>query len=300
MFEVEKIRGIIVPLITPVDGEENICEVRLRRIVDHVISHGVHGILAFGSNSEFYMFEEAEMIAAMEIILDEVKGRVPVFFGLGSIRTKHGVRLAKQAAKLPVDGISVLQPMFIKPTEPALYHHFKTIAEAVPDKMVLLYNNPGRTGYSMSLTLISQLAHEVKNIVGIKDSSGDLTFLSELIRQNQDIGFRVMAGKDTVVYPSLCVGAVGSVCSTANMYTELVCGIYDKYVSRNHQEALKDQFKLNPIRLSQDPASFPAATKDMANLMGMDVGPSVLPTEATSGVILESMKKEMREAGFLF
>lgn len=299
MFETEKIRGIIVPIITPVDEKENISETKLRAIVRRVIDHGVHGILAFGSNSEFYMFEDDEMIEATKIILDEAKGKVPVFFGLGTIRTKHAVRLAQKAAKLPVDGISVLQPMFIKPTEEALYHHFKTIAEAVPEKMVLLYNNPGRTGYTMSLGLIERLAHEMKNIVGIKDSSGDLTFLSELIRRNKDIGFRVMAGKDTVVYPALCVGAIGSVCSTANMYTELVCGIYDKYMAGDHEGALENQFVLNPIRLSQDPASFPAATKDMANLMGMDVGPSVLPTEATAGPILENMKKEMKKAGYL-
>ena len=299
MFEIEKIKGIIVPIITPVDENEEISESKLRTIVRHVIDHGVHGILAFGSNSEFYMFEEDEMIAATEIILDEAKGRVPVFFGLGSIRTKHAVRLAKKAAKLAVDGISVLQPMFIKPTEEALYHHFCTIADATPEKMVLLYNNPGRAGYSMSLGLIERLAHDKENIVGIKDSSGDLTFLSELIRRNQDVNFRVMAGKDTVVYPALCVGAVGSVCSTANMYTELVSGIYDKYIAGDYKGSLENQFILNPIRLSQDPASFPAATKDMANLMGMDVGPSVLPTEATEGKVLDNMKEEMKKAGFL-
>lgn len=299
MFETEKVKGIIVPIITPVDEQENICEEKLRFITNHVIEHGVHGILAFGSNSEFYMFEEDEMIEATKIILDEAKGRVPVFFGVGAIRTKHAVRIAKKAAELPVDGISVLQPMFIKPTEEALYHHFSTIADAIPEKMMLIYNNPGRTGYSMSLNLIEGLAHDKENIVGIKDSSGDLTFLSELIRRNQDIEFRVMAGKDTVVFPALCVGAVGSVCSTANMYTELVCGIYDKYVAGDYAGALENQFILNPIRLSQDPASFPAATKDMANLMGMNMGPSVLPTEATSGPILENMKKEMKQAGFL-
>ncbi|WP_208559908.1 dihydrodipicolinate synthase family protein [Marinilactibacillus kalidii] len=295
----ERIKGIIVPLITPVDEEENISETKLRDIVRHVVDQGVHGILAFGSNSEFYMFEPDEMIAATEIILDEVAGKIPVFFGMGPIRTKRGVELAKRAAKLPIDGISILQPMFIKPTEEALYNHFETIAQAVPETMVLLYNNPGRAGYSLSPALIEKLAHNVENIVGIKDSSGDLTLLSELVRRNADIGFRVIAGKDTIVYPALCVGAVGGVCSTANIYPELVCGIYDKYMTGNFQGALNNQFTLNPIRLSQDAASFPAATKDMANLMGLDVGLSVLPTEASQGTILENMIVEMKKAGFL-
>lgn len=299
MFETDKIKGIVVPLLTPVDENENISEEKLRKVVRHVIDHGVHGILAFGSNSEFYMFDDDEMIEAAKIIIDEANGAVPIFFGIGKIRTKHVINLAKRAAKLDIAAISILNPMFIKPTSEALYNHFKAVADAVPDTMVLLYNNPGRAGYSIPLTVITRLAHDVDNIVGIKESSGDVTFLSEIIRQNQDVNFRVMAGKDTIVFPALSVGAVGSVCSTANMYTELVSGIYDKYVAGDLKGSLENQFKLNPIRCSQDPASFPAATKDMANLMGMNVGPSILPTEETTGAIMENMKTEMRKAGYL-
>lgn len=298
-FDVEKIKGIVVPLLTPVDQNEVIDEAKLRFMVNHVIDHGVHGILAFGSNSEFYMFDEEELLEATQIILDETKARVPVYFGVGAIRTKHAVRLAEKAAQLDVTGISVLQPMFIRPTEEALFHHFQTIAQAVSEKMVLIYNNPGRAGYTISLDTIERLAHEVPNIVGIKESSGDITFTSELIRRNQDIPFKVLAGKDTVIYPSLCIGASGAVCSTANMYPELVSGIYEQYVSGDWQGALNDQFRLNPIRLSQDAASFPAATKDMANMMGLDVGASVLPTEGATGAVLEKMRMEMKRAGFL-
>lgn len=298
-FNTEIVKGIVVPLLTPVDENEMIDEAKLRFMVDHVIDHGIHGILAFGSNSEFYMFDEDEMIEATKVIIDQAKGRVPIYFGIGAIRTKHAVRIAKKAAELAVDGISILQPMFIKPTNEALYHHFKTVAEATPEKMVLIYNNPARAGYTIPLDIIYRLAHDVENIIGIKESSGDLTFTSELIRQNQDIDFKVFAGRDTVVYPSLAVGAVGAVCSTANMYTELVTGIYDKYVAGDLAGSLADQFTLNPIRLSQDAASFPAATKDMANLMGLEVGPSVLPTESAEGPVLEKMKDEMKKAGFL-
>lgn len=299
MFAIEKIKGIVVPLITPINDQEQIDESKLRFLVNHVIEHGVHGILAFGSNSEFYMFNDEEMLEATKIILDEAKGRVPVFFGMGKIRTSQAIRLVKKAAELPIDGISVLQPMFIRPTDEALYHHFSSIANAVPNTMVLLYNNPGRAGYGMGLELVYKLAHDVENIVGMKDSSGDVTYLSEVIRQNADVAFRVMAGKDTIVFPALSVGAVGSVCSTANMYTELVAGIYDKFVAGDLEGALENQFILNPIRLSQDAASFPAATKDMANLLGLEVGASVLPTEASNGAVLDKMKQEMKKAGYL-
>lgn len=299
MFKRENVKGIVVPIITPVDDDENIDDRRLRKIVSHVIENGVHGILAFGSNSEFYMFEPDEMFHALDIILDEAAGRVPVYFGIGAIRTRKCIALAQEAVKRDIAAISVLNPMFIKPTAEALYHHFKAIADSVPDTAMLLYNNPGRSGYTIPLDIIVRLAHDVSNIIGIKESSGDITFCSELVRQTQDVNFRVLTGKDTVVFPGLCVGAVGSVCSTANMYTRLVSSIYDYYVTGDYEKSLDAQFKLNPIRLSQDAASFPAATKDMANLMGMDVGKSVLPTETTTGSALEAMKVEMRKGGFL-
>lgn len=299
MIDREEIKGIIVPIVTPVDENEDLDEQRMRNIVNHVIDTGVHGILAFGSNSEFYMFEDEEMFRALDIIIEETDGRVPVYFGLGAIRTRKSVQLAQEAAKRDIMAISILQPMFIKPTDKALYNHFETIANSVSDTAVLLYNNPGRCGYNIPKGVISDLAHNVSNIVGIKDSSGDITFTSEIIRLTKDVNFRVLTGKDTVIYAGLCMGAVGSVCSTANMFGELVNSIYDLYVEGKYEEALEAQYRLNPIRLSQDGASFPAAAKDMSNLMGLDVGESIRPTEATDGDILRQMKQAMYEGNFL-
>lgn len=298
-IDISKMKGLFTPILTPVDAEERIDEAKLRRQVDFVIEHGVDGILAFGSNSEFYMFDDDEMIEGTRIILDQVAGRVPVIFGVGHISTRACIALAKRAAELPIDGLAVLHPMFIKPTNEALVHHYAAIANAVPDTFVFIYHNPGRCGYALPNDVIVELAHAVPNILGIKDSTGDITALQELIRRCSDIDFVAFVGKDTVVFPGLCCGADGAVCSTGNILPELVCGIYDKFVAGDYAGARENQFKLNPIRLSQDAASFPAATKDMANLMGMEVGSSILPTEATGGVALEGMKRAMREGGYL-
>ncbi len=300
-IDVKKFEGIYVPILMPVKNEFDgaIDLERLRQQVSYVIEHGVDGILAFGSNSEFYMFSDDEMLEATKAIVEEAAGRVPVMFGVGHIRTSQCVELARRAAELGIDAISVLQPMFITPTQTALYNHFKAIAEAVSDTAVLIYNNPGLAGYPVSIDTIVSLAHDVPNIVGIKDSSGNITDLQELVRRCADIDFKVFAGKDTVVFAGFCCGAAGAVCSTANIYPELVCSIYDKFVAGDVEGSREAQFKLNPIRLSQNAASFPAATKDMANLLGMEVGPSVLPTERTDGAALEGMKAAMREAGYL-
>ncbi|PWM25454.1 MAG: dihydrodipicolinate synthase family protein [Oscillospiraceae bacterium] len=294
----DSIKGIIVPLITPIDENQIIDEARLRRIVDHVIEDGVHGILAYGSNSEFYCVEEEEMKRGLRIILDQTKGRVPVLMGIGAIHTPVCVRIAKWAVEMGADAISVLQPMFLKPTEEQLYRHFKTIAEAVPDKPMLLYNNPGRVGYTLSAKLVTRLAHTVPNIVGVKDTSGDMTLTTELIRQNRDIGFKVFGGKDTLVFATLVSGGAGAVCSTANMVGPLVCSIYEKYMAGDIDGAREAQFKLNPIRLSMDLASFPTGTKDLANLLGLDMGDPYLPNTSTTGEALETMRQRLIEGGY--
>lgn len=295
------IKGIIVPILTPVDQDENVDEARLRRQVDFVIDHGVHGILAFGSNGEFYMFQPEEMERALRIILDQTAHRVPVFFGMGMVNTKSCIILAKMAEQAGADGISVLQPMFLKPTEDELYAHFKAIANAVPDLPMLLYNNPGRVGYTMSGNLVERLAREVDNIVGIKDSSGDMTQTEEFIRRTQDIDFKVFGGKDTLIYATLAHGGVGAVCTTANYMPDLVVSVYNAYLKGNPRQALEYQFKLNPIRLSMDKTSFPVATKDMANMLHMDVGipirPSLPTAEDSPPYVL--MQNELEKAGLL-
>lgn len=109
------IKGVIVPIITVIDEEEKINEAAMRAQVDYVINGGLHGILAFGSNGEFYQIEEEEMERGFKIMVDQAAGRVPVYFGIGAINTKKCVRLAKMAVANGAAGISILQPMFLKP-----------------------------------------------------------------------------------------------------------------------------------------------------------------------------------------
>ena len=294
------IKGVIVPILTPINENEFIDEAKLRDQVNYVIDGGVLGILAFGSNGEFYMIEEDEMERGLKIMIDQAGGRVPVYFGIGAISTKKCCRLAKMAAANGAAGISILQPMFLKPTEDELFLHFKTIAETVPETPVLLYNNPGRVNYTMSARLVERLAREIPNIVGMKDTSGDITQTSEFIRRTRDTGFKVFGGKDTLLYASMCHGAVGGVCTAANFMPELIVDVYNKYVAGDLAGSLEAQFKLNPVRLSMDGASFPVAAKDMANLRGRDIGLPYTPNLATpEGPVLDRIKAEMKGAGLI-
>ena len=197
-------------------------------------------------------------------------------------------------------GVSVLQPMFLKPTYQELFLHFKAVAESVPGVPMLLYNNPGRVGYTLSADLVDELAHKVDNIVGMKDTSGDITLISEFIRRTRDVDFKVFGGKDTLLYASLCHGAVGGVCTAANFMPKLITDVYNKFVAGDLKGSLEAQFKLNPVRLAMDPASFPVAAKDMAKLRGRDVGVPYLPTLPTpEGAVKEGFRRTMAAAGLL-
>jgi len=294
------IKGVIVPIITPIDQNECIDEAKLKEQVDYVIDGGVSGILAFGSNGEFYAVEEDEMERGLKIMITQAAGRVPVYFGIGAVSTKKCCRLARMAQENGAAGISILQPMFLKPTEEEMYCHFKTVADAVPKLPVLLYNNPGRTGYTMSASLVERLAASVDNIVGMKDTSGDITLTAEFIRRTRQVNFKVFGGKDTLLYASMCHGAVGGVCTAANFMPELITDIYNKYIAGDLEGSLEAQFKLNPVRLSMDPASFPVAAKDMANLRGRNVGVPYKPNLPTpEGAVLDKIRKEMQTAGLI-
>ena len=294
------IKGVVVPMITPIDADEMIDEAAFRRQVDYIIDGGMHGILVFGSNGEYYQVEEDEMERGLKIAVSQCAGRVPVYFGIGAINTKKCVRLAKMAAANGAAAVSILQPMFIAPNERELYNHFKLIAESVPDTPVLIYNNPGRVGYGLKADFITKLAHEVSNIVGLKDTSGDITLTEECVRRNRDIDFKVFGGKDTLLYASLCVGGVGGVCTAGNFMPKLIGDVYEKYVAGDMKGSLEAQFKLNPVRLAMDKVTFPVAAKDMIALEGRDMGVSYLPTLPTpEGPTLDYFREVMKEAGLI-
>lgn len=291
-------KGIIPPIATSIDENENVNENKLREHIDFMIDRGVSGILAFGSNSEFYMMDKAEQKEVLSIILDQVNGRVPVYMGVGMIRTKACIDLALMGKEMGVSAVSVLQPMFLKPTEDELYTHFSSIASALGDTPMLLYNNPGRTGYPISQNLVERLAHENENLIGMKDSSGDITQTEEFIRRNRDVGFRVMCGKDTVIFPGLAVGCVGAVCCTANFIPELVCSIYDKFMAGDLKGALEAQFRLNPIRIQMDSSSFPVAMKDLGNILGRELGKPFLPNKPSTEAQVKGLIKVLNENGY--
>jgi len=283
-----KARGIIPPMITPFDDDEKVDNETIKKMTNYLIDAGVHGVFPLGSTGEGYGIDFDEKKKVIETVLEATNKRVPVYAGTGAITTKESIRLAEMATKIGVDALSVITPYFISPNEEELYTHYKEIASST-DLPIILYNNPGRTGIDLSLELIIHLS-SIKNIVGIKDSSGDMTKAAEIIRRTGS-DFSVLAGRDTLIYGFLAYGGQGSVAATANIVPELVVSIYELYQKGEYQSALDAQFKLAPLRMGFSLGSFPVIMKEGLKLRGIDVGNTLKPIKPLSVEAREKLKE---------
>jgi 4-hydroxy-tetrahydrodipicolinate synthase len=283
-----KARGIIPPMITPFDDDEKVDCKTIKKMTNYLIDAGVHGVFPLGSTGEGYGIDFDEKRKVIETVLEATNKRVPVYAGTGAITTKESIKLTEMATKIGVDALSVITPYFISPNEEELYTHYKEIASST-DLPIILYNNPGRTGVDLSLELIVRLSN-IDNIVGIKDSSGDMTKAAEIVRH---IGsdFSVLAGRDTLIYGFLAYGAHGSVAATANIVPELVISIYELFQKGEHQASLEAQFKLAPLRMAFSLGSFPVIMKEGLKLRGIDVGNTLKPIKPLTEEAREKLKK---------
>ncbi len=287
------VKGIIPAMVTPLDQDEKLDESGIREVINYLIDSGVHGIFVCGSQGESYALSEDERKRVVEIAVDEVNGRVPVYAGTGAVTTKATIELSRYAMDAGADAVTVVTPYFIRPSQDELYMHYKRVAESV-DIPVMIYNNPGRTNVNLEAETVKRLA-EIDNIVGIKDSSGDLTLTAQYIMECPD-DFAVLAGRDSLILATLLYGGKGAVAATANVAPRLVVGIYENFIKGDLEKARELQFKLLPLRLAFSLGTFPVVVKEAMNLLGKPSGPakgpvSYLPEEKRAK--LKSLLEEL-------
>ncbi|MBC7319189.1 4-hydroxy-tetrahydrodipicolinate synthase [bacterium] len=292
MFKAE---GIIPAVVSPVDDKGNIRETPFRKLLNYLIDNGVHGLFINGSQGEFYALTSEEKQKVLEIAVDEVNGRVPVYAGVGAVTTREAVKLAKTAEKIGAQALSAITPYYIKPDEDELYDYYKEIAESVSIP-VLLYANPSRTNIPLSVKLVSRLS-EIDNIVGIKDSSGDLTLTGEYIRLLSHKGFQVLAGRDTLILGTLVYGGTGAIAATANVVPRLVVSIYEYFKKGDLKSALEAQYKLAPLRIAFDLGTFPVVIKEAVKLIGFDLGSAIRPVKDIRPEKREELRKILVDLG---
>lgn len=293
MFKAE---GIIPAVVSPVDDTGQIREDTFRRLINYLLENGVHGLFVNGSQGEFYALTPPEKQKVLEIAIDKVNGRIPVYAGVGAVATREVVALAKMAEKAGAQALSAITPYYIKPDEDELYDYYREIAEAT-SLPVLLYTNPSRTNVPLSTRLVCRLA-EIDNIVGIKDSSGDLTQTAEYIRLLSHKGFQVLAGRDTLILATLVYGGTGAIAATANVIPKIVVEIYEAYKRGDLKSALEAQYKLAPLRIAFDLGTFPVVIKEALRLIGFDLGPAIRPIKGIKPDKLEELKNILINMGF--
>lgn len=293
-----KPKGIIPAVITPLTDQGRLNENALRRLLNYLIDGGVHGLFVVGTTGEFYGLTPEEKRDIFKITMDETKGRVPVYAGTNGITTRETVMLSQIAEECRVDAISVLTPMFVSPTQEQLIRHYQTIAgnTSLP---VILYNNPPKTSVSMAPSTVAKLS-DIPNIVGIKDSSGDLTVTAEYIRltRHKD-DFSVLMGRDTLIYGALCYGAAGSIAACANVAPGICVDIYEKFIAGDHKGSLNAQFTLAPLRIAFTLGTFPAVIKESLNLLGFDTGPCMEPVGPLTSDEREKLRKVLKDMGLV-
>lgn len=290
------IQGIIPAMVTPLDQNEEIDQAGLRRFVNYLIEGGVHGLFPMGSQGEFYAFSPEEKRLVWEIVMDEAAGRVPVYAGTGAITTRQVIELNRIAEGTGMAAVSVLTPFFIQPSEEGLYRHFVEIADAT-SLPVILYNNPGRTNVKLTPSMVARLAQH-PNIVGIKDSGGDLTATIDMIRLTDD-DFTVLMGRDSLIYAGLHHGTKGAIAASASVVPALVASIYDAFVQGDLERSLAAQNRLLPLRLAFGLGPFPVVVKDAVNMLGIPVGPARAPITSLTGDAREQLRAVLREIGAL-
>lgn len=272
--------GVLPALVTPLTESGDLMEQALREVLDHVLAGGVHGVFVLGSTGEIYGLTADQKRRVVEITVDHVDGRVPIYCGASEITTRDCIDTVRMVDEVGgVDALSVLTPYFLNPTPNELATHFRAVA-AETDLPVLLYNNPGKTMVPIALRTLIDLA-EVPNIVGVKDSSGDLSITADFIRETPE-DFSVLVGKDTLIYPALAMGADGAIAGTANVAPALVSAIYEAFRAGDFDRSLALQNRLTPFRHLVDRATFPVVLKEGLRLAGVDAGVCLAPAREVS------------------
>lgn len=290
-----QICGIIPPVATPMLANEDLDLPRLRWFIDHLLREGVHGIFVLGTNSEFYAMDEKEKQEVIATAVAHVDRRAPVYAGTGAESTREAIRLTKMAEREKVDGVSVITPYFISPSQQEIFDHYRRIAEST-SLPVILYNNPSTCGgVRIEPETVARLA-EIPNILAMKDSSGDLQNTMECIRLVPD-RFSVLMGRDTLIFSSLVMGTRGAVPATANIAPALLAEIYNAFQRGDQAASMAAQLRLNPLRHALALGTAPGGVKAALALLGMSIGPSRSPVAPLSPEKQQKMRAALHHAG---
>jgi 4-hydroxy-tetrahydrodipicolinate synthase len=279
-------RGSIVAIVTPFDNQK-IDEPNLRELIEFQIAHGTDGIVPCGTTGESATLTHEEHHQVIDFTIKVVNGRIPVIAGTGSNSTQESISLTRHAKAAGADGALLITPYYNRPTQKGLVAHFRAVAEAVEIPMII-YNVPSRTGVNMLPESIAELA-DIPHIVGVKEASGSLQQITELITLCQD-RIDVLSGDDFIVMPILSVGGKGVISVVANVAPGLMADMVDAFEAGDFRKASKIQRDAFPLCQAMFLETNPIPVKTSLALMGKIKGDLRLPLVGMSEGNLKKMK----------
>jgi len=288
-------KGAIVAIVTPFKNGE-IDEKALRDLIEFQIDQGTDGIVPCGTTGESATLSHEEHDRVIEITIDAARKRVPVIAGTGSNSTVEAMRLTKHAYEAGADGVLVVSPYYNRPTQEGLYQHYKVLAESIPIP-IIPYNIPSRTGVNVLPETVARLA-KIDNIVGIKEASGSLKQMNDVI-QICGSGFSVLSGDDFFTLPLLTLGGHGVISVVSNVAPADMAGLVDAFAAGDLQKARALHDKMVPLIDALFIETNPTPVKAALEMMGRIAGDVRLPLYEMSAANTEKLRSVLKNYGLI-
>lgn len=293
------VRGVGTAMITPFRENEVDYEA-LKKFVRYQIESGVHFLLVLGTTGEAPAVTDDEREKIVSTVLEEVNGKVPVIVGAGTNSTKKTLKMVKNAERLGADGVLLVTPYYNKPTQDGLYEHYKFISERT-DIRIILYNVPSRTGVNMLPDTVVKIAENLKNVVGLKEASGNMSQVDDVIFKIKSIrkDFLIYSGNDDQAFHLMCSGGDGVISVVSNMIPKDISRMCEFLFEGNLKEALKIHKKYFNLMKGLFIETNPIPVKAGLSIMGFIKNELRLPLVPAKKSTVEKLKEIMKGCDLL-
>lgn len=288
-----RLRGLGVALITPFKDDESVDYDALKRLVDYLLQNNTDFLCILATTAETPTLSEEEKRNIKNLVVERVKGRIPIVMGVGGNCTRNVVNTLRTEDFTGIDAILSVVPYYNKPSQEGLYQHYKAIATST-DMPIVLYNVPGRTGVNMKAETTLRIANDFKNVIAVKEASGDITQMDDIIK-NKPSTFQVISGDDGITYPLLTLGAVGVISVIGNAFPREFSRMVRLALQGDYANALTIHHKFAELFKLLFVDGNPAGVKSMLNAMGMIENKLRLPLVPTRITTYDAIRKVLND-----
>lgn len=289
-------KGAGVAIITPMHEDGSVNYEKLEEILEFQIANSTDAVIICGTTGESSTMTHGEHLKTIKFAVDKVAKRVPVIAGTGSNCTETAIMMSNEAATYGVDALLVVTPYYNKATQKGLIAHYTAIANAVPETPIIMYNVPSRTGCNLQPATVAALVKNVKNIVGIKAASGDLSQIAKMMSMARE-DLELYSGNDDQILPIMSLGGLGVISVLSNVAPKQTHDIVMKFMEGDTREAARLQLEAIPLINALFCEVNPIPVKTAMNMMGMEVGPLRMPLCEMEESNKETLAKAMKDYG---